>query len=126
MHASLRNKDERERQDMARFDLAVLSRCTPGEEAAYEEWYANQHLPDVCRIDGVESARLTRMRYQKVYDLDAPQWGYLTIYTMEGDDPEEIMGRILAVSGTDAMPLSPALNKDGMVQAIGETIATFP
>ncbi len=111
---------------MARFDLAVLSRCTPGEEAAYEEWYANQHLPDVCRIDGVESARLTRMRYQKVYDLDAPQWGYLTIYTMEGDDPEEIMGRILAVSGTDAMPLSPALNKDGMVQAIGETIATFP
>ena len=43
---------------MARFDLVVLSRCTPGEEAAYEDWYANQHLPDVCRIDGVVSARL--------------------------------------------------------------------
>jgi hypothetical protein len=111
---------------MARFDLAVLSRCTPGKEAEFEDWYANQHLPDVVRIDGVVSARLTRMRYQKVYDLDAPQWGYLTIYVMEGDDPNDIMGRILAVSGSDAMPLSAELNKQGMVQAIGETIATYP
>ena len=111
---------------MARFDFIVLSRCTPGEEAAYEKWYADQHLPDVVRIDGVVSARLTRMRFQKVYDLDAPQWGYLTIYTLEDDDPQAVIDRIMAVSGTDAMPLSPALNKEGMVQAIGETIATHP
>jgi hypothetical protein len=45
---------------------------------------------------------------------------------MEGDDPNAIMERILAVSGTDAMPLSPALNRDKMIQAIGETIATYP
>ena len=83
-------------------------------------------MPDVCRIDGVVAARLTKVRYQKDYDLNAPPYGYLTIYEMEGDDPNEIMGRILAVSGSDAMPLSPALNKDKMVQAIGETIATYP
>ncbi len=39
---------------------------------------------------------------------------------------EDLLKRILAVSGTDAMPLSPALNKDKMIQAIGETIATYP
>ena len=111
---------------MARFDLVVLSRCTPGEEAAYEDWYANQHLPDVCRIDGVVSARLTKVRYQKDYDLNCPPYGYLTIYEMDGEDPNKIMESILAVSGTDAMPLSPFLNKDKMVQAIGETIATYP
>jgi hypothetical protein len=111
---------------MARFDLVVLSRCTPGEEDSYEDWYANQHLPDVCRIEGVVSARLTKVRYQKDYDLDCPPYGYLTIYEMDGNDPNAIMESILAVSGTDAMPLSPALNKDKMVQAIGETIATYP
>ena len=87
---------------MARFDLVVLSRCTPGEEAAYEDWYANQHLPDVCRIDGVVSARLTKVRYQKDYDLNCPPYGYLTIYEMDGEDPNKIMESILAVSGTDA------------------------
>lgn len=111
---------------MARFDFMVLSRCTPGEEAGYEEWYRKQHLPDVCAIEGVESSRLMRMRFQKVYDLDAPQWGYLTHYVLEADDPQDVVDRIMAVSGTDVMPLSPALNKEGMVQAIGETIGTYP
>lgn len=110
---------------MARFDFMVLSRCTPGKEAEYEEWYTGQHLPDVCAIEGVESGRLTRVRFQKVYDLDAPQWGYLTHYVLEADDPQEVVDRIMAVSGTDAMPLSPELNKEGMVQAIGETIGTY-
>ena len=42
---------------MARFDFIVLSRCTPGEEATFEKWYADQHLPDVCAIDGVDQRR---------------------------------------------------------------------
>lgn len=111
---------------MARFDLVVLSRCTPGEEEAFEDWYANRHLPDVCKIDGVVNARLTKVCFQKDYGLDAPPYGYLAIYEMEGDDPEAIMKSILAVSGSDAMPLSPALVRDKMIQAIGETIATYP
>jgi hypothetical protein len=111
---------------MARFDLIVLSRCTPGEEEAFEDWYANQHLPDVCAIEGVVSARFTKVRYQKDYDLNPPPYGYLAIYEMEGDDPNAIMERILAVSGSDVMPLSPALVRDKMIQAIGETIATYP
>lgn len=111
---------------MARFDLVVLSRCTPGEEEAFEDWYANRHLADVCAIDGVVNARLTKVRFQKDYGLNPPSYGYLAIYEMEGDDPDAIMKNILAVSGSDAMPLSPALVRDKMIQAIGETIATYP
>lgn len=109
---------------MARFDFMVLSRCTPGAEAEFEDWYINQHLPDVVAIDGVVSGRLTRIRLQKVYDLDAPQWGYMTHYVLEDEDPQIVVDRIMAVSGTDTMPLTPSLNKEGMVQAIGETIGT--
>ena len=111
---------------MPRFRYVVLSRCTPGEEKPFEAWYCGRHMADVCAIEGVQSARLSRIRLQKVYDLDAPQWGYITEYELEADDPQDVIDAILAVSGTDAMPLHPALDKTGMVQAIGEPIGSFP
>lgn len=111
---------------MPRFTYIVLSRCTPGEEAEFEDWYTGRHMADVCAIQGVESARLSRICLQKVYDLDAPEWGYITQYELEADDPQDVIDAILAVSGSDAMPLHPALDKTGMVQAIGEPIGSHP
>lgn len=111
---------------MARFEYVVLSRCTPGGEQEFESWYNGRHMEDVCRVDGVVSARLARICLQKVYDLDAPQWGYITTYVLEADDPQDVIDGILAVSGSEAMPLSPALDKTGMVQAIGEPIGSYP
>ena len=83
-------------------------------------------MADVCKVEGVVSARLSRIRLQKVYDLEAPQWGYITEYELEADDPQDVIDGILAVSGTDAMPLSTALDKEGMVQVIGEPIGAYP
>ncbi|MBV1918055.1 MAG: hypothetical protein KUG65_08355 [Sphingomonadaceae bacterium] len=111
---------------MARFDFIVLSRCTPGKEKEFEDWYINQHLVDVCKIDGVVGARITQLQFQKVYELDAPQWGYLTFYTLDCDDPQPILDEIDRVKGTDEMPLSPYLNREGLLQAIGKEIGSYP
>lgn len=111
---------------MPRFQYVVLSRCAPGQEAEFEAWYTGRHMADVCAVDGVQSARLSRICLQKVYDLDAPNWGYITQYELEADDPQDVIDAILAVSGSDAMPLHDALNKEGMVQAIGEPIGSHP
>lgn len=111
---------------MPRFQYVVLSRCTPGDEEEFESWYCGRHMADVCKVEGVISARLSRICLQKVYDLDAPQWGYITQYELEADDPQDVIDAILAVSDSDAMPLSPALDKTGMVQAIGEPIGAYP
>ncbi len=108
---------------MPRFQYVILSRSKPGREEEFADWYAAQHLPDVCRMQGVVSAKLFRIGLQKVYDLDAPQWTLLTTYELEGDDPQAIIDAIVAVSGSDAMPLSDALTKDGMVQVVGAQIA---
>lgn len=108
---------------MHRYQYVILSRSKPGDEAEYIRWYSEQHLADVCRIDGVVSGKLHRLALQKVYDLDAPQWTLMTIYELEGDDPQSVIDRILAVSGTDAMPLTDALDRSGMVQAVGQLIA---
>jgi hypothetical protein len=109
---------------MTRFQYVILSRCKPGLEQEYERWYSERHLADVCKINGVLSGKLHRIDFQKTYDLDAPQWTLMTIYELEGDDPQTIINSILAVSGSNAMPLSDALDKTGMVQAVGHLVAS--
>jgi epsilon-lactone hydrolase len=110
---------------MALYKYVILSRSKPGEEEDYIRWYSEQHLADVCRIEGVVSGTLHRVAIQKVYDLDAPQWTLMTIYELAGDDPQRVIDTILAVAGTDAMPLSDALDRSGMIQAVGQEIAAI-
>lgn len=108
---------------MARFKYVVLSCAKPGHEEEFVEWYRTQHLADVARMPGVVSVELVRLDFQRVYDLDAPQWTLLTQYVLEGDNPEAIIDSIKAASGSDAMPMSDALTKVGMIQAAGHVIA---
>ncbi len=108
---------------MARFNYSVLSRSRPGQEEEYVRWYTEQHLPDVVRMPGVVSARLMRMDFQRVYDIEAPQWTLMTWYELEGDDPEQIIDALKAASGSAQMPGTDTLDKSGMIQAAGHMIA---
>lgn len=110
--------------DVARFQYVILSRSKPGREDEYEAWYRTIHLPDVCRVEGVLSAKLLRVDLQKAYDVDVPQWTLMTIYELEGDAPQAIIDAIVARAGTEAMPLSDALTRSGMIQAVGHIIST--
>jgi epsilon-lactone hydrolase len=108
---------------MAQFKYVVLSRAQPGREEEFVKWYAEQHLGDVAKMPGVVSVKLVRLDFQRVYEIDAPQWTLLTMYDLEGDNPETIIDSIKAASGSDAMPMSDALTKAGMIQAAGHVIA---
>lgn len=109
---------------MARFHYAVLSRAVPGQEEEFIRWYREQHLPDVVQMPGVVSGKIIKLDFQRVYDLDAPQWTLLTLYELEGDHPEPIIDMLKAASGSDVMPMTDALTKVGMIQAAGHLIAT--
>lgn len=111
---------------MPRFQYVILSQAHPGREEEFETWYREQHLKDVCQVPGVVSGRLLRMDFQKTYELDVPQWQLMTIYELEGDDPAALVEAIRSRSGTEAMPSTDALNKAGMVQAVGHLIAAHP
>jgi hypothetical protein len=43
----------------------------------------------------------------------------MAIYEIETDDPEAFLAGISALSGTDAMPYSDAMTKDGLIQIVG-------
>jgi len=62
-------------------------------------------------MPGVVSAKLFRMDFQRVYELDAPQWTLMTLYELEGEDPESIINALRDASGSAAMPSSDALDK---------------
>ena len=110
---------------MARFQYVVLSRAVAGREEEFIEWYRTQHLVDVCRMPGVVSGAIHRMDFQRVYEIpDAPQWTLLTIYELEGDDPEAIVNSLRDASGSAIMPATDTLDKAGMIQAAGHVIAT--
>lgn len=109
---------------MARFTYAVLSRAVPGREEEFVAWYRDRHFRDVLKMPGVVGGKLVSLEFQRVYELDdAPQWTLLTLYELEGDDPEAVIDSIKAASGSDQMPMSGALTKAGMIQAAGQVIA---
>ena len=110
---------------MARFTYAVLSRAIPGREEEFVAWYRDRHFGDVLRMPGVVGGKLVALDFQRVYELDdAPRWTLLTLYELEGDNPETIIDSIRAASGSDEMPMSDALTKAGMIQAAGQVIAS--
>ena len=108
---------------VARFHYTVLSRAAAGREDEFVAWYRDRHLADVLRMPGVVGGQVFRLDFQRVYDLDAPQWTLMTIYELEGDDPEAIVDSIRAASGSAQMPSTDALDKAGMIQAAGHLIA---
>ncbi|HEX7819519.1 MAG TPA: hypothetical protein VF463_02750 [Sphingobium sp.] len=108
---------------MARYTYTILSRSKPGREEEYEAWYRSRHIEDVAKMPGVVGARLFKLDFQRVYDLDAPHYDLMTIYELECEDPEAAIDAIKAASGSDAMPGTDALDKSGMIQVAGHLIA---
>jgi hypothetical protein len=72
---------------MAKYLLLALNGPTDGEgdEARYNRWYDEVHIPDLLALDGVTSAR----RY-KVVRGSVP-WPYVAAYEIETDDLPALM-----------------------------------
>jgi hypothetical protein len=108
---------------MARYQYVILAAAVPGREAEFEHWYDEQHLADVVNIEGVVNARRFRIVDQKVTNLDAPGWRSLAIYDIESEDPQAVLATISAAAGTDAMPLTEAMTRTGLVQLLVQQVS---
>ena len=89
---------------MARYMLIAMNGPTDGEgdEAAYNRWYDEVHVPDLEAIDGVLSAR----RFEVVRRHRAP-WPYVAVYEIETDDVDALMKRM----ETEPRPFTPAFDR---------------
>lgn len=91
---------------MPRFVLQVLSNPVSGREEEYNRWYTERHLADVLKVPGFVSAQRFRLAA-----ADAGSgWHYLALYEFEADDAAQALAALTARAGTDAMPLSDAMD----------------
>ncbi len=108
---------------MARYQYVVLTKSIPGQLDEFDTWYDGQHLPDAVRFPGVTSAK----RYKLLHSLNSAAEGMqripgdfdsLAIYEMETDDPDQLARDLVALAGSDAMPLSPAYDRSATVKFV--------
>lgn len=92
---------------MASYILIVPSSARAGEDAAYNSWYDETHLRDVCAIPGIVSGR----RYTPDPATPSPaEADYLAIYEIETDDPGAVLAELTRRAQAGEMAISPALD----------------
>jgi len=94
---------------MRRFKLVVFSEGREGQDAEYNRWYNEQHLDDVCALEGFTAAQ--RFKLHSV-SMGKSLNDYMAIYDVETDDPDWVIENLFAHQDTDAMPIATAFNMD--------------
>lgn len=99
---------------MPKYNLIALTNAVPGREDEFNDWYTNIHLADVLKLPGVVAAQ--RFRMSDTQHRPGPfEYSYMAVYEIEIDDIRTTLAELKAVSGTERMPLSPALEDKRMV-----------
>lgn len=93
---------------MDRCRLVVLSNPVDGREDEFNEWYDNQHIPDLLRVPGVVAAQRFRLSGEQLAKAPHP-WRYLAVYEIEGADPGTIATMLRERAGTNALRPSEAI-----------------
>lgn len=104
---------------MARYVLFAFNGPTSGEgdEAKYNRWYDEIHLPDIKSVKGVKSARRFKVVGGKMPGME--NWPYAAIYEIETDDLQAVFKGL----ETSLRPYSPTLNRDKSASLVAMQIS---
>ena len=94
---------------MPHFKYVVFTEPAAGQEDAYNEWYTNQHLADVLKVEGFVAAQ--RFKLVEVENNTLPASRYMAIYEIDADDPKTVLDRLVAAAGEGSMVISEALDQ---------------
>src|SRR5262249_1222043 len=86
--------------------LVVLTNPVAGQEDDYNDWYDNEHIPDLLAVPGITAAQ----RYTIApASGQKPEQKYLAIYEIESDDVEKTLAA-MREHRSKGSPASPALD----------------
>lgn len=94
---------------MAKHKLIALSNAVPGQEAEFERWYDQQHIPDILGFDGFLSAQRFNLAAQPG-PPGTPSWSTMVIYDIETDDLAACMDQLRQHLRTPRLPISDAID----------------
>jgi len=99
---------------MSRYVIVVLTNASSGRDDEFNEWYNNQHIPDVLKIPGFVAAQRFRLADAQMDGTTSP-WRYLALYELDTDDLAGALKELATRVGTPAMVMSDSLD----MKAIG-------
>jgi hypothetical protein len=98
---------------MAKYIMVVGTSPAAGQEAEFNKWYDEIHIPEVCEIPGITGAK----RFAS--DPSAPgERPYLAIYDLETDDPSAVMAELTRRNVAGEMRMTPAFDLESVQLAI--------
>jgi len=95
---------------MAKHTFLVLTNPVEGKDKEYNDWYTNQHIPDVVSVPGIVAAQRFRLADFQMGNGAPSPWKYLAIYEIETDDLKATFDGMQALVGTDKMVMTDALD----------------
>lgn len=105
---------------MPSYIMVVLTKPTEGQDAQYNDWYTNTHIPEVCDIPGITAGE--RWKVVPEFCMSQPPRPYLAIYEIEADDAGSVMQELMRRAESGEMQMSDALDLESAMYWIYEKI----
>ncbi|CAN5183795.1 hypothetical protein BH10PSE13_BH10PSE13_03530 [soil metagenome] len=104
---------------MAKHILMALNGANAGEEAEFERWYDEVHIPEILAVPGCLFAR--RFRIVNTDVQGGGGWSNVSLYEIETDD---LPATLAALHGAIS-PSSTAIDSSTSANLIGSEIRAF-
>jgi hypothetical protein len=98
--------------------MVVLAKAAEDRVEELARWYDERHIPDLLAVPGFVSAERHVVRPVKPLE-GMPQWDFMLIYEISGDDPFAVLQTMGGMMGTDRMPTSDALLSEHTLSLVG-------
>jgi hypothetical protein len=82
----------------------------PDREDEYNDWYSNTHIPEVCAVDGIVSAR--RYKANSATPIGPDVNPYVAVYELEADDLGGVIRDLASRAMDGRMKMSGAMEMD--------------
>jgi hypothetical protein len=100
-------------EGMARAVMIVGTRPSdPSREREFNEWYETTHVPELCQVPGIASARRFELSKAQLFPPDAAQHEYIAIYEIDADDVQGVIDELATRMASGAIHMSDAVEMD--------------
>jgi hypothetical protein len=100
--------------------MIVMAKAAAGRTEELARWYDEQHIPDLLAVPGFVSGERHSVLPVK-QPADTPQWDFMLVYEIAGDNPLAVLGAMAGLMGSESMPTSDALESSQTLSLVGLT-----
>lgn len=95
------------------YTTLVFNAAKPGQDAEFNRWYDEEHLPDVVAVPGFVSGQRFRRSAIQLRKEVPPSPQYLVVFTIVTDDLAAVFAELQRRGRSRQTPISPAVDRTG-------------